>query len=98
MQPNELYEQMSNSFIERYGELISRRDLAKIVGTSPESLGNVLRRSNDLKTQVLRANKRRFGRRVFYPAAMVAAVFALDDQELRQLIKREEEPDSVARR
>ena len=29
MQPNELYEQLSNSFIERYGELIARHDLAK---------------------------------------------------------------------
>jgi hypothetical protein len=29
MQPNEFYEQMSNFFVERYGELISRRDLAK---------------------------------------------------------------------
>jgi hypothetical protein len=90
MQPNELYEQMSYSLIERYGELISRRDLAKIVGTSPESLGNVLRRNNDLKTQVLRANKRRFGRRVFYSAVMVAAVFTLDDEELRELLKGED--------
>ncbi len=90
MQYNELYEQMTHSFVERYGDLISRRDLAKIVGTSPESLGNVLRRSHDLKTQVLSASKRRFGRRVFYPAAMVAAVFALDNQELRQLINGED--------
>ena len=29
MQYDELYEQLSNSFIARYGELISRRDLAK---------------------------------------------------------------------
>ncbi|MFQ6024765.1 MAG: hypothetical protein ACE5NW_18785 [Acidiferrobacterales bacterium] len=90
MKSNEVYEQMSRSLIERYGELISRRDLAKIVDTSPESLGNALRRNNDLKTQVLRANKRRFGRRVFYPAAMVAAVFTLDDGELRELLKGED--------
>ena len=32
MQPNELYEQMSHFFIERYDELIARHDLAKIVG------------------------------------------------------------------
>ena len=29
MQPNELYEQLRHAFIARYGELISRRDLAK---------------------------------------------------------------------
>lgn len=91
MQYNDLYEQMTHSFVERSGELISRRDLARIVGTSPESLGNVLRRSHDLKTQILRASKRYFGRRVFYPATLVAAVFALDEPALRQLIKGEED-------
>ena len=89
MQPQEIYEQMTRSLIERYGELISRRDLAKLLDTSPESLGNILRRNNDLKTQLLRINKTRFGRRVFYPAAVVAAVFTFDEEELSEIIKVE---------
>ncbi len=61
---------------ERYGPLLTHKQLAQLLGRSAGGLRYSLSNPRDGKTQALKACARRIGRRVYYPASTVAAIIA----------------------
>ena len=80
--PNAL-KQLSDELRDQFGVLIRKSDLAKMLQISPENMQNTLRSSCDPRAQYIAKNKKRFGRRVFFPTHAVAEAIVLDDDELR---------------
>lgn len=77
-----MYEQTIETLVAIYGAFLRIVDLATVLKTSPESLQNTLRTSREPNIIYLRANKCRFGRRTYFPAAAVAAAMILDPEDL----------------
>ena len=75
-------EQTMETLVAKYGAFLRISDLAKMLKTSPESLQNTMRTSREANVRYLRANRRRFGRRIYFPAAAVAAAMTLDPEDL----------------
>ena len=82
---------MNRALIEAYGPLLRRDDVADALSTSPESLGNTMRRGREPNVLYLRHNKLRFGRRVFYSALTVAEALVLDAAELTRRLNENRE-------
>lgn len=61
---------------ERYGPLLTHKQLAQLLGRSAGGLRYSLSNPRDGKTQALKACARRIGRRVYFPAADVAAIIS----------------------
>ena len=85
-QQQELLKQAREALITAYGAFLRIDDLAEVLKTSRESLQNTLRTSREPNIRYLLANRRRFGRRVYFAAAVVAEVLILTmDQIQRRL-------------
>ena len=67
---------LETQITERYGPLLTHKQLAQLLGRSAGGLRYSLNNPRDGKTQALKACARRLGRRVYYPAADVAAVIS----------------------
>ena len=65
---------LETRIIERYGLLLSQRQLAELLGRSPGGLRYSLSYPSDPQTRALKASGRKVGRRVYYPAAEVAQI------------------------
>ena len=76
------FEQTKQTLVATYGAFLRISDLAKVLKTSPESFQNTMSSSREANVLYLRANRRRFGRRVYFPAAAVAAAMTLDPEDL----------------
>jgi len=59
---------------ERFGILLSQKQLAELLDRTPGGLRYSLCHPPDFQTRKLRACGRRIGRRVYYPAAEVARI------------------------
>lgn len=68
----------------KYKLLLRHNQVAEVLGVSPKSLSNTLRRSQDPNVRYLTLKKLRFGRRVRYQAISVAEALALDSEELQR--------------
>lgn len=64
--------------IEDYGPLLSQAQLAELLGRSTVGLRFSLCHPSDARTRALKDCGRRIGRRVYYPAADVAAIICSD--------------------
>ena len=85
-QQQELLKQAREALTAAYGAFLRIDDLAEVLKTSRESLQNTLRTSREPNIRYLLANRRRFGRRVYFAAAVVAEVLILTmDQIQRRL-------------
>ena len=80
----ELLTQSTDTLTTLYGAFLRIGDLAKVLKASPESLQNTLRTSRQPAVRYLRAYRRRFGRRVYFAAVIVAEALILDRDELRR--------------
>jgi len=60
-------EAMYRALIEAYGPLLRRDDVADALSTSPESLGNTMRRGREPNGLYMRRNKLRFGYPSIFP-------------------------------
>lgn len=60
--------------VEDYGPLLSQAQLAELLGRSTGGLRFSLCHPSDARTRALKDCGRRVGRRVYYPAADVAAI------------------------
>lgn len=87
MQNHEHYDQMLNMLQANEGALIPLKRFAELVHTSPESLANVFRRTQSAKMKLLSQNRRRFGRKVFFPTPYVAAFFAFEEEEFQRYME-----------
>jgi len=58
----------------RYGVLLTHRQLADLLGRTPGGLRYSLASPTDARTRALRESALRVGRRLYYPAAKVAAI------------------------
>ena len=67
---------LETQITERYGPLLTHKQLAQLLGRSAGGLRYSLSNPCDDKTQALKTCARRIGRRVYYPAYAVAAVIA----------------------
>ena len=81
-QQRELLTQSTDALTTLYGAFLRISDLAKVLKTSPESLQNTLRTSRQPAVRYIRAHRRRFGRRVYFPAVIVAEALILHRDEL----------------
>ena len=81
-QQRETLTQSTDALTTVYGAFLRIGDLAKVLKTSPQSLQNTLRTSREPSVRYLRANRRRFGRRVYFAAVIVAEALILDRDEL----------------
>lgn len=70
-----------------YGLYMRHRQLAELMGISPKSLSNTMRRSQEPNIVYLRRNTVRLGRRIRYPVLCVAEALVLDDEELSRRLK-----------
>jgi hypothetical protein len=67
---------LSAQLTERFGPLLTHDQLAALLGRTPGGLRYSLSHPADDCTRALRDCGRRIGRRVYYPAAEVAAIIA----------------------
>ncbi len=65
---------LENQITERYGLLLSQRQLAELLGRSTGGLRYSLSYPSDQQTRNLKASGRKIGRRVYYPATEVAQI------------------------
>jgi peptidoglycan/xylan/chitin deacetylase (PgdA/CDA1 family) len=67
---------LSAQLTERFGPLLTHDQLAALLGRTPGGLRYSLGHPADESTRALRDCGRRIGRRVYYPAAEVAAIIS----------------------
>ena len=67
---------LEKQITERYGLLISQTQLAQLLGRSTGGLRYSLCYPSDPSTRALKACGRKIGRRVYYPASVVARIIA----------------------
>ena len=65
---------MEQQITERYGLLISQKQLAELLGRTTEGFRYSLSYPSDRNTRALKACGRKIGRRVYYPAMEVARI------------------------
>jgi len=65
---------LENQLTERFGLLMSQKQLAELLGRSTGGLRYSLSYPSDASTRALTACGRKIGRRVYYPASEVAQI------------------------
>ena len=65
---------LAQQITDRYGLLLSRAQLAELLGRSADGLRYSLKCPSDSSTRALKACGRKVKRRVYYPAAEVARI------------------------
>jgi hypothetical protein len=71
-----VHDQLVTQLTERFGPLLTHDQLAALLGRTPGGLRYSLGHPADESTRALRDCGRRIGRRVYYPAAEVAAIIS----------------------
>ncbi len=71
---------LENQLAERFGLLMSHRQLAEWLGRSTGGLRYSLSYPSDASTRALKACGRKSGRRVYYPASVVARIILGSDK------------------
>jgi len=65
---------LENQITERYGLLLSKKQLAELLGRTPACLRDSLSYPSDQQTRALKACGRKIGRRLYYPATEVEQI------------------------
>ena len=80
-------QQVEQELLAEYGLFMRHGQVAEVIGTSPASLRNTMRRSRDPIIEYLLQQKRRFGRRVRYLTFGVAKAMVFGPSEIEAVLQ-----------